>query len=161
MTRCPLWEGNTFPALLMTGRQLRDGVPTAKQNYRVNYEWQRTLEERETWMAQSHEEIRQQGAGQHHRQRHLQPGPCVWVQDQTTKVWSKSGTVIEVHPYRQYAVRMDGSSCISLRTRSHLKEAAPSREPPSPRGSPELQPPGRERPQRHTSQPRWLNDYVL
>lgn len=44
----PLREWNMSPAQLATGRQLRDGVPTAKQNYRVNQEWQRGLEERET-----------------------------------------------------------------------------------------------------------------
>ena len=167
----PLREGNMSPAQLTTGRQLRDGVPTAKQNYRVNREWQRTLEERETQMAQRHEEIRHQSVGQHRRRHRLQPGARVWVQDQATKAWSKSGTVVEVHPYRQYAVRMDGSGRISLRTRSHLKEAAPRQEPPSPGGSPEPQPsspeavppasPGKERPQRHRSQPKWLDDYVM
>ncbi|MPC41891.1 hypothetical protein E2C01_035499 [Portunus trituberculatus] len=120
------------PAQLTIGRQLRDGVPTAKQNYSVNQEWQQTLEERETQMAQCHKEIRQQSAGQHRRLRCLRPGACVWVQDQTTRAWSKSGTVAEVHPYCHYAVRMDRSGRISLRTRGHLKEAAPPQELPSP-----------------------------
>ncbi|XP_045111712.1 uncharacterized protein LOC123504872 [Portunus trituberculatus] len=130
-----LRKGNISPAQLTTGRQLRDGVPTAKQNYRVNQEWQQTLEQREIQMAQRHKEIRWQSAGQHRRRRHLLPGARVWVQDHTTKAWSKSGTVVEVHPYRQYAVRMDGSGRISLRTRGHLKE------PPSPGGVPEVQSP--------------------
>ena len=163
------------PAQLTTGRQLRDGVPTAKQNYKVNPEWQQTLEERETQMAQRHEEIRQQSPGQRRRRRRLQPGARVWVQDQTSKAWSKSGTVVEVHPYRQYAVRMDGSGRISIRTRGHLKEAARQPEPPAspqepePPASPreplepppltaETPPPPRQ--PRHRIQPRWLEDYV-
>ncbi|XP_076054512.1 uncharacterized protein LOC143033212 [Oratosquilla oratoria] len=167
----PLREGNASPAQLTTGRQLRDGVPTAKQNYKVNCEWQRTLEKRETQMAQHHAEIRQNSTGQRRRRRRLQPGARVWVQDQTSKAWSKSGTVVEVHPHRQYAVRMDGSGRISLRTRGHLRMAAPPRGPLSPGGSPEPQPPTqgtpppasprRERPQRHTSRPRWLDDYII
>ena len=164
----PLREGNMSPAQLTTGRQLRDGVPTAKQNYRVNPEWGEALEERETRLAQHHDEIQLQSAGRRRQRRRLQPGARVWVQDQPTKRWSKSGTVVEVHPHRQYAVRMDGSGRISLRTRSHLKEVPPQREPPSPCDSPEQQPPEapqpappeRERPQRKKSRPRWLADYV-
>lgn len=161
----PLRGGNMSPAQLTTGRQLRDGVPTAKQNYKVNPEWQQTLEERETQMAQRHEEIRQQSPGQRRRRRRLQPGARVWVQDQTSKAWSKSGTVVEVHPYRQYAVRMDGSGRISIRTRGHLKEAAPQPEmPPSPQEpqplTPESLPPPPPRQPRHRRQPRWLEDYV-
>ncbi|MPC80041.1 hypothetical protein E2C01_074605 [Portunus trituberculatus] len=122
-------------------------------------------------MAQRHEEKRRQSAGQHRRQWRLQLGACVWVQGQTTKAWSKSGTVVEVHPYRQYAVKMDGSGRISLRTRGHLKEATPPWEPPSIGGVPEVQSPtpeavpplaspGRERPQRQRSRPTWLDDYM-
>ena len=164
----PLREGNMSPAQLTTGRQLRDGVPTAKQNYRVNPEWGEALEERETRLAQHHDEIQLQSAGRRRQRRRLQPGARVWVQDQPTKRWSKSGTVVEVHPHRQYAVRMDGSGRISLRTRSHLKEVPLQQEPPSPCDSPEQQPPEapqpappeRERPQRKKSRPRWLADYV-
>ncbi|XP_063859165.1 uncharacterized protein LOC135100132 [Scylla paramamosain] len=161
----PLRGGNMSPAQLTTGRQLRDGVPTAKQNYKVNLEWQQTLEERETQMAQRHEEIRQQSPGQRSRRRRLQPGARVWVQDQTSKAWSKSSTVVEVHPYRQYAVRMDGSGRISIRTRGHLKEAAPQPEPPlSPREpqplKPEALPPPPPRQPRRRRQPRRLEDYV-
>ena len=159
------------PAQLTTGRQLRDGVPTAKQNYKVNQEWQQTLEERETQMAQHHKEIRQQSLGQRRRRRRLQPGARVWVQDQTSKTWSKSGTVVEVHPYRQYAIRMDGSGRISIRTRGHLKEAAPQQEPPIAPQEPEPlalgEPPTPDAPSappsrqpRHRTQPRWLEDYV-
>ncbi|XP_063888882.1 uncharacterized protein LOC135115797 [Scylla paramamosain] len=84
----PLRGGNMSPAQLTTGRQLRDGVPTAKQNYKVNPEWQQTQEKRERLMAQRHEEIRQQSPGQRRRRRRLQPGARVWVQDQTSKAWS-------------------------------------------------------------------------
>lgn len=96
----------------------------------------------------------------------------VWVQDQTTNTWSKVGTVVEVHPHRQYAVKMDEGGRISLRTLGHLKETALPRavsgsgdsedghttspEPRTP-ASPEVEP----HPQRQKSHPRWLEDYIM
>ncbi|XP_045127589.1 uncharacterized protein LOC123514057 [Portunus trituberculatus] len=48
----PLRSVNKSPAQLATGRQLRDGVPTARRHYKVDRHWGRTLREREVKMGE-------------------------------------------------------------------------------------------------------------
>lgn len=115
----PLRRVIKSPAQMTTGRHMRDGVSTTREKYKLDPQWQQTLHERELEMARDHEVVQQQCAGQPRRRHRLQPGARVWIQDQATKTWSKSGTVVDVHPYRQYAVRIDGSVRISLHNRGH------------------------------------------
>ena len=61
----------------------------------------------------------------------LELGDHVMVQNQTGNQplrWAKRGVVVEVLPYRQYKVRMDGSRRISLRNRKFLRKFIPIRE---------------------------------
>ena len=51
----------------------------------------------------------------------LNPGSRVWIQNQVTLDWDRSGTVIEALRHRQYSVRLDGSGRLSRRNRTHLK----------------------------------------
>ncbi|ROT64449.1 hypothetical protein C7M84_017609 [Penaeus vannamei] len=133
----PLRGVNKSPAKMTIGKQLRDGIPTARVNYKIDPQWRQTLNKRELQM----------------------PGSSVWIEHQATKAWSKSGTMVEVRPYRQYTVRIDGSGRITLRNPSHLKEASPldPLSSPAQQMSPELPP---MRPCRQRSRPGWLNDYV-
>ena len=48
-------------------------------------------------------------------------GEHVWVQNQATNRWDRSGTVIEALDYRRYTIKLDGSGRLSQRNRKHLK----------------------------------------
>ncbi|KAK8380229.1 hypothetical protein O3P69_016686 [Scylla paramamosain] len=99
----------------------------------------------------------------------LSPGSRVWVQNQMTKVWDRSGVVAEALPHRQYTVRLDGSGRLSLRNRRHLRvkrgatlaSPAPSHAGPTPATSPTPQPRQStpSRPRRTSRRPQWLADY--
>ncbi|KAK4309829.1 hypothetical protein Pmani_018561 [Petrolisthes manimaculis] len=168
----PLWDINKSPAQLATGRQLRNGVPTIAQKLMVNKFWGQTLRQRERQMGQQHEKIIQQRGNA--RQRHpLAPGSSVLVQDQQTKTWNRTGTVVENKDNRQYLIRLQGSGRISLRTREHLR---PGNSPttsdrqgdnsqlmdevpltPTPQSPPPPRSPGKRKPR----PPRWLDDYIV
>ena len=116
----PLRGINKSPAQLATGRQLRDGIPSHKRHYRVARNWKKTLMDRETKMAEAHQDlVSKQG---NNRTLHpLDRNARVWVQDQFSNKWNKSGTVIEPLDHRQYTVKMDGSGRLSKRNRRHLR----------------------------------------
>ena len=48
---------NRSPAQLAAGRQLRDGVPAARQHYRIDRNWHKTLRDREIKMAEAHKNV--------------------------------------------------------------------------------------------------------
>ena len=121
----PLRDIDKSPAQLAAGRQLRDGVPATRQHYKVNVHWRRSLRDREVNMAEKHQDIMAKSGSQRSLPA-LKPGNRVWIQNQTTKKWDKSGTVTEVLAYRQYSIRLDGSGRISRRNRVHLKSISDS-----------------------------------
>ena len=58
----------------------------------------------------------------------LEVGDSVMIQNQlgnNPKRWDRQGVVIEILPYRQYKIRMDGSRRISLRNRQFLRKYEP------------------------------------
>ncbi|KAK3881297.1 hypothetical protein Pcinc_014248 [Petrolisthes cinctipes] len=169
----PLRDINKSPAQLATGRQLRDGVPTITQKLMVNKFWGQTLRQRERQIGQQHEKIiRQRG---NTRQRlTLAPGSSVLVQDQHTKTWNRTGTVVESKGNKQYLIRLQGSGRISLRTREHLRPCnAPTTfdrqgdnsqlmdEVVSLTPTPQPPPPPRSPGKRKPRPPRWLDDYIV
>ena len=116
----PLRGINKSPAQLAAGRQLRDGVPTAKQHYKVDIHWRKILRDREVQLADTHQDIVNKKGAQ--RTLHpISPGSRVWIQNQVTLNWDRSGTVIEALRHRQYNVHLDGSGRLSKRNRIHLK----------------------------------------
>ena len=91
----PLRGINKSPAQLAAGRQLRDGVPTAKQHYKVDIHWRKILRDREVQLADTHQDIMNKKGTQDSR---------VWIQNQVTINWDRSGTVIEALRHRQYII---------------------------------------------------------
>lgn len=164
------------PAQLATGRQLRDGVPTARRHYKVDRHWGRTLREREVKMGEEGNTL--MATCTPRQLRPLSPGTRVRMQNQASGTWDRTGLIVEALPYRQYTVRLDGSGRISLRNRKHLRPVAESTPPPAP---PTLRPPTppaaqptttpaqvstptqpqlRPAPRRQVRRPGWLSDYV-
>ena len=149
----PLRGINQSPAQLATGRQLRDGIPTDSKHYRVSGNWRKTLMARETKLAKAHQDlVCKQG-----NSRVLPPigtGERVWVQDQFTNKWDRSGTITEALDHRQYTVKLDGSGRLSRRNRRHLKvisELPTTARVPSDPVTPATQ--QDSRPRRNTRQP--------
>ena len=116
----PLRDINKSPAQLATGRQLRDGVPADRRHYRVNIHWQRSLRDREIKMAEANNELMTNGEA-HRTLPPISTGTRVYVQNQATLKWDRSGTVSEALENRQYTVILDGSGRLSRRNRKHLK----------------------------------------
>lgn len=179
----PLRGINKSPAQLAAGRQLRDGVPTGRWHFKVDKHWGSTLRQRETQMGEDGDSLMANSTP-----RQLPPlatGTRVRVQNQASKVWDRTGLVVEALPHRQYAIRLDGSGRISRRNRRHLRPTCaptntPGGERPPPPGQPHQDatqsgpppptittqtPPGaalprEQHPRRQTRRPRWMNDYV-
>ena len=166
----PLRNINRSPAQLATGRQLRDGVPTARQHLKVDRHWQYTLRERERKLAEAHNDIAAEKTCRNLTP--LEPGTPVRAQNPVTKLWDRTGSIVETLPHRQYTVRLDGSGRITLRNRKHLcpnlaqqpvstpvgthtpmvsRTPAMEGRPPTPLPS---------CPRRVGNKPRWLSDYV-
>ena len=96
------------------------------------------------------------------------------VQNVQSKLWDRTGVVVEAKDYRQYLVRLDGSGRVSLRTQAHL-HAAPRQDgvvpassasgshgpdaPPTPAPAQPPTPPTRPG-RRSRKAPRYLEDYV-
>ena len=116
----PLRGINQSPAQLATGRQLRDGIPTDRKHYNVSNNWKRTLRERETQMAETHQELINK-RGNSRVLPKISAGARVMVQNQLDNRWDKSGTIMETLDHRQYTVKMDGSGRLTRRNRKHLK----------------------------------------
>lgn len=90
--------------------------------------------------------------------RPLTVGCKVRVQDPITKVWDRSGLVVEFRGHRQYLIRLDGSGRVSLRNRKHLKVCST---PPTVSETPIQREVSQPRPKRHVKQPARFNEFVM
>ena len=179
----PLRGTDKSPAQLATGRQLRDGVPTARSKLLVDQQWGYTLRARERQMTRHNAAVRER-QGDVRTLRALRAGERVMVQDQQSRLWNRTGTVIESRGTRQYTVRLDGSGRVTMRTRRHLRPTfveavtsegsceqlrpTPADQPPAalslpathtaPPTSPNL--PGPSTGGRKRRPPSWLSDYA-
>ena len=162
----PLHGEKKSPAQLATGRQLRDSIPVVRQYYKVDQHWRKTLRERERRMASKNTGVCEKYDVGARALAPLHEGQRVRVQDPSTKVWDRSGTIIEVGEHRQYKVRLDGSGRPSLRNRRHLRLMLGGDSPTevsvaTPSGG-NGEPSGgvASRPRRARQRPLWLADFV-
>lgn len=172
----PLRDVDKSPAQLATGRQLRDSIPVARQHYKIDQHWKRSLRRREQAMVKAQDELPQVRGGVQRSLPPLEPGTQVRVQDANSKLWDRTGIIIAARPHRQYLVKLAGSGRISIRNRRHLRQTQPlsptnppldSRqggsnnvaEPPDP--DPATETPSTPRPNRQRRQPVWSRDYVM
>ena len=159
----PLRDVNKSPAQLAIGRQLRDGVPAPRQNFKVDIHWRKALRDRELALAKAHRGVMARD-GAHRTLTALQPGARVGVQNQFSRRWDRSGTVIEALGHRQYTIRLDGSGRLSRRNRVHLKpicNPSPSTplDPPASSTSPTVDPSTTENPVRRSTRTTRKPDY--
>ena len=121
-------ETKTSPAMVLFGRPIRDSIPIPLGRYCPHNTWQETLQNREVALAKRHS--REHEKWSLHTQ-HLPPlhiGDHVYIQNLVgnhPRRWERTGTVVEVRPFHQYAVRVDGSGRVTLRNRQHLRRFSP------------------------------------
>ena len=116
------------PAACLFGRATRDLIPGLPRRYRPHQEWSDKLELRER--ALSKRTISGRARWDEHAQglSPLKCGDTVLVQNQSGRhptKWDKTGTVVEVLQYHQYAVRTDGSGRLTTRNRRFLRRYDP------------------------------------
>ena len=111
------------PSVALFGHQIRDHLPN--QKLQLRQEWQDIMNAREGALAKVHI------ASKHdinHTLKPLQAGQAVQVQSQIGNKplkWSNTGIIVDVLPYRQYKVVMDGSRRVTLRNRRFLRSIDP------------------------------------
>ena len=123
------------PAELVMGRKLRDNLPMIPKdlmvmnNPAVRQVWRDLWYEREAVLrdrcCKDLESVPSGKAGL----KPLEVGQKVLIQNQYGKNplrWEKSGTVVEVFPYDQYIVKVDGSGRVTRRNRRFLRSYTPA-----------------------------------
>lgn len=121
------------PAMCIFGRAIRDFIPILPGRYKPHETWSDTLTLREEALRNRHMKTAERLAEHTKRLPPLSVGDQVRIQNQTgpfPRKWDKTGTVIEVHQYDQYVVRMDGSGRVTLRNRKFLRKYMPVNPPP-------------------------------
>jgi hypothetical protein len=121
------------PAMCVFGRAIRDFISILPGRYKPHETWSDTLTLREEALRIRHMKTAERLA---EHTKHLLPlkvGELVRIQNQIgpyQRKWDKNGTVIEVHQYDQYVVRIDGSGRITLRNRKFLRKYTLMYSPP-------------------------------
>lgn len=122
----------TSPAMCLFGRATRDLLPGIPHKYKPHTEWADRMDLRER--ALSKRTISGRARWDEHSQglTPLKCGDTVLIQNQTGRhptKWDKTGTVVEVLQYHQYAVRTDGSGRLTTHNRRYLRRYDPHLSP--------------------------------
>ena len=136
------------PAELLLGRQLRDFLPGSqpspplRNSSNLSQTWQDVARWREMALS-SRSTKAQERLSEHARDLpELDIGTHVLVQNQNgnnPRLWDKRGVIVEVLPFRQYRVMIDGSRRITLRNRKFLRAFTPVHSKQSLLATPQLQ----------------------
>jgi len=116
------------PAQIVFGRSIRDFTPMSKHKYQPAKVWTHTADMRERALSKRHARQRERLDEHTRRLPVLTVGDHVYVQNQVGNNplrWDKSGKVLEVRPYDQYSIKMDGSGRITVRNRKFLRKFTP------------------------------------
>ena len=116
------------PAQIVFGRPIRDFIPIKPGLYQPRQEWILTRERRELALARRHV-VQERRLTEHTKTLpKLKVSDVVMIQNQSGPhplKWDRSGMVVEVLPFDQYKVKMDGSGRLSLRNRKFLRPITP------------------------------------
>ena len=134
------------PAQCLFGQPIRDYIPILAGRYEPHNMWQDTLVRREDALRDRHIKCAERLSEHTKRLPPLVVGDKVRIQNQTGPhplKWDRTGVIIEVRQFDQYAIRIDGSRRITLRNRKFLRKYIPAidlivnyRSPPPPLPSP-------------------------
>ena len=116
------------PAMCVFGQSVKDFIPILPGHYKPHDTWKETLKQRESALRNHHMKIAERLTEHTQRLPPLCDGDFVRIQNQTGRhpiKWDRTGRVIEVCKYDQYAIRVDGSGRITMRNRKFLRQYTP------------------------------------
>ena len=122
------------PAEMLYGRSLKDFLPSKPDKFiqpqydNLRKEWKDVAEWREKALAKRGTKIMDKLNEHTNELPGLSVGDHVLIQNQlgnNPSRWEKRGVIIEVLPYRQYKVRVDGSRKVTLRNSKFLRHYKP------------------------------------
>ena len=116
----PLPDIELSPAQILFHRELRDSVPSHRDNYHLHKEWVIAAEERASVFAKRNKAIEQRYNQHTRRLPELSVHTHVLIQTARNK-WRKQGVIVEKLPHRQYRIKVLGSNRITLRNRRFIK----------------------------------------
>ena len=121
-------ETNSSPAMVLFGRPIRDPIPIPMGRCCPHQTWQETMHNREIALAKRHSREKEKWSQNTRQLPPLQVGDHVYLQNligNHPRRWERTGVVIEVRQFHQYAIRIDGSGRVTLRNRQHLRKFTP------------------------------------
>ena len=116
------------PAEIVFGHQIRDFIPVKLGKYIPCHTWVGTMHDRESAFRQRHAKEVEIISEHTKILPQLKVGDHVRVQNQVgnkPRRWDKTGVIIEVRQFDQYAVRIHGSGRVTLRNRKFLRKYIP------------------------------------
>lgn len=116
------------PAMCLFGRPIKDFIPILPNKYKPHETWCGTLAAREEALRNRHMRLHEYWNEHTKQLTPLVVSDKVRIQNQTgphPNKWDKTGLIIEVKPYNQYLVRVDGSGRVTLRNRKFLRKYVP------------------------------------
>ena len=116
----PLPDIKLSPAQILFHRQLKDGIPTHRNQYHLHKKWIIAANKREKIFAQKNKVIQQQYNKHTRLLPELPVGTKVLIQGKNKK-WTRQGEIIEALRYRQYRVKVYGSGRATLQNRRFIK----------------------------------------
>lgn len=122
------------PAQCIFGRQIRDFIPVLPTKYHPHPTWDDTLRQREAALRHRHTLAEERWTAHTRTLQPLKVGDHVRIQNQVGThpgKWDRTGTVVEVRQYDQYAIRVDGSGRLTIRNRRFLRRFTPVRTNPN------------------------------
>ena len=120
----PCRDLNMSPAQIIFARNIRDHLPILPGHYRPREEWILTQRRREEVLARRYTVMGDRLTRGTKQLGRLNIGDIVSVQNQVgprPKKWDRTGTIVEILPYDQYRVKMDGSGQTTLRNRQFIR----------------------------------------
>ncbi|XP_057310065.1 uncharacterized protein LOC130648062 [Hydractinia symbiolongicarpus] len=124
----PQPDTHISPAMCIFAYPIRSPVPILPGKYRPHPTWQDTLQKREEALRLRHLKTAERLAIGTRPLPPLKVGDHVRIQNQVgqnPRKWDRTGTIIEVRQFDQYAVRVDGSGRVTLRNRKFLRRFTP------------------------------------
>jgi hypothetical protein len=124
-------ETGLSPAMVVLGRQMRDHLPAQTTRYEPRKEWRLEADMREKAFAKRHLRMCERLSIGAKQLPPLACGDTVVVQDQTAKDkgkagrWTKTGSVVEVHPHDSYTILIHGSRQATRRNRQFIRKIDP------------------------------------
>ena len=116
------------PAMCVFGRPIKDFIPILPGKYRPHETWRGSLAAREEALRNRHMQAMERWSEHTKRLPPLIVGDRVRIQNQTGNNptrWDKTGIVVEVRQFDQYALKVDGSGRVTLRNRKFLRKYVP------------------------------------